>query len=258
MPLDADALPVPDQPGGVLDADDGRQAVLPRDHGAVGHEAADLGDEARDRDEQRRPAGVGVGGDQDVARLEVGLADVADDAGAPLDGPGGDRQADQGAGRHIVAPVGAGDDLAVRGEHPRRGERLVGAERVLALPDEALVDLMGAHDLVELLEREVEDVLLRGEHAGLHEALGLSQQRLLVDEVAADHAVLRILPVADEGPHAVDHPLGLVGLSLALSAAPAGAPAAPAPCSRPPAGPASKRRAPAPGSKFLTLARSTA
>ena len=67
----ADALPVADQPGGVLHAHDGRQAVLARDHRAVGHQAADLGHQALDRDEQRRPAGVGVGGDQDVARLRA-------------------------------------------------------------------------------------------------------------------------------------------------------------------------------------------
>jgi hypothetical protein len=48
----------------------------------------------------------------------------------------------------------------------------------------------------------------------LHEALGFFQQGLLVDEVAADHAVLRVFPVADEGPDPVDHPLGLFGLPL--------------------------------------------
>ena len=47
-----------------------------------------------------------------------------------------------------------------------------------------------------------------------------SQQRLLVDEVAADHAVLRILPVPDEGPDPVDHPLGLVGLLLPVRQGP--------------------------------------
>src|SRR5207253_11029072 len=40
------------------------------------------------------------------------------------------------------------------------------------------------------------------------------EQGLLVDEVAADHAVLRILAVPDEGADAVDHPLGLFGLPL--------------------------------------------
>src|ERR1035437_5056595 len=40
------------------------------------------------------------------------------------------------------------------------------------------------------------------------------QHRLLVNEVAADHAVLRIFPVPDEGPDPVDHPLGLFGLPL--------------------------------------------
>ena len=58
------------------------------------------------------------------------------------------------------------------------------------------------------------------EHVGLHEALGLFQQGLLVHEVAADHAVLRVLPVADEGPHPVDHPLGLFGLLLPVRQGP--------------------------------------
>ncbi len=48
----ADPLPVPDQPGGLLHADDGRQAVFPGDHCAVGHQAAHLRHQARDRDEQ--------------------------------------------------------------------------------------------------------------------------------------------------------------------------------------------------------------
>ena len=79
---------------------------------------------------------------------------------------------------------------------------------------------MGAHDVVELLKREVEDVFLVTNHAGLHEALGFFQQRLLVDEVAADDAVLRILPVPDEGPDPVDHPLGLLGLVLPVRQGP--------------------------------------
>src|SRR6202011_1514993 len=77
-----------------------------------------------------------------------------------------------------------------------------------------------AHDVVELLEREVEDVLLLTKHFGVHEAPGLFQQGLLVNEVAADHAVLWILPVPDEGPDAVDHPLGLVGLALPVRQVP--------------------------------------
>src|SRR5437763_6680662 len=55
---------------------------------------------------------------------------------------------------------------------------------------------------------------------GLHEALGLFEQGLLVQEVAADHAVLRILPVPDEGPNPVDHPLGLFGLPLPVRQGP--------------------------------------
>ena len=48
----ADPLAVGDQPGRVQHADHGRQAVLPGDHRAVGHLAADLGHQAGDRDEQ--------------------------------------------------------------------------------------------------------------------------------------------------------------------------------------------------------------
>jgi hypothetical protein len=75
-PVHADALAVADQAGGVLHADDGGEAVLPRDYGAVGHQAADLRHQALDRDEQGRLAGVREGGDQDVARLEIGLGHV--------------------------------------------------------------------------------------------------------------------------------------------------------------------------------------
>ena len=35
--IDADPLPIPDQPGGMLHPHDGRQAVLPCDHRAMGH-----------------------------------------------------------------------------------------------------------------------------------------------------------------------------------------------------------------------------
>ncbi len=73
---------------------------------------------------------------------------------------------------------------------------------------------------MELLEREVEGVLRLTEHVGLHEALGLLQQGLLVDEVAADDVVLRVLPVPDEGSDPVDHPFGLVGFPLAVRQGP--------------------------------------
>ena len=80
-----------------------------------------------------RPARVRVRGDQDVAGFEIGLRHVEDDAGPALDRAGGNRQADQRVGRHIVATVRAGDDLAIGGEHAGRRERLVRRERVLAL-----------------------------------------------------------------------------------------------------------------------------
>src|SRR5215510_2527886 len=37
--MHADPLPIPDQPGGMLHPHDGRQAVLPCDHRAMGHKA---------------------------------------------------------------------------------------------------------------------------------------------------------------------------------------------------------------------------
>jgi hypothetical protein len=55
---------------------------------------------------------------------------------------------------------------------------------------------------------------------GLDKALGLFHQGLLVHEVAADDEVLRILPVSDEGPDPVDHPLGLMGLPLSVRQGP--------------------------------------
>ena len=40
--MHADPLPISDEPGGLLHAHDGRQAVLPCDHCAMGHQAPDL------------------------------------------------------------------------------------------------------------------------------------------------------------------------------------------------------------------------
>ena len=71
--MHADPLPIADQPGSMLHPHDGRQAVLACDYRAVSHQPAHLRYQALDRDEQRRPAGVRVGGDQDVARFEGGI-----------------------------------------------------------------------------------------------------------------------------------------------------------------------------------------
>src|SRR5205814_10709799 len=57
-------------------------------------------------------------------------------------------------------------------------------------------------------------------HMDMHEAPSIYQQGLFVNEVAADHAVLWILPVPDEGPDAVDHPLGLFGFLLSARQGP--------------------------------------
>src|SRR6185312_9007689 len=81
----ADPLPIPDQPGGMLYPDDGRNAVLPSDHRAMCHQAPHLCHQALDRDEQWRPTGVRVGSNQDVAWLEIGLRHVQDDARPPFD-----------------------------------------------------------------------------------------------------------------------------------------------------------------------------
>src|SRR5579872_7301621 len=54
--MHADPLPIPDQPGRLLHPDDGRQAVLPCDHRAMGHQTPNLGYQALNGDEQGRPA----------------------------------------------------------------------------------------------------------------------------------------------------------------------------------------------------------
>src|SRR5207244_5720251 len=57
--VQADPLPILDQLRGVFYPDDGQQAVFPCDHWAMGHQAPDLGDQARDRHDQGGPAAVG-------------------------------------------------------------------------------------------------------------------------------------------------------------------------------------------------------
>ena len=90
------------------------------------------------------------------------------------------------------------------------------AERVLALADELAIDHLRAHDVFDLGQREEERVFRLVQNARLHQPLGLVEQCPLVHEVPADHAVLRILAIADEGPHPVDHVLGLVGLRVTI------------------------------------------
>ena len=58
--MHADPLPIPDPPGGMLHPHDGRQAVLPGDHCAMGHQDSHLRHEALKLDEympleSRRP-----------------------------------------------------------------------------------------------------------------------------------------------------------------------------------------------------------
>ena len=112
--------------------------------------------------------------------------------------------------------VGPGDDLAVGGEYPRWRQGLERAEVVLAPADEFVVHLMRAHDVVQLLEREEEDVVGVADHAGADETLRLAHEGPFVDEVSADQAVLGILPVPDERADAIDHLLGLLRLARAV------------------------------------------
>src|SRR3954467_6927916 len=76
----ANPLPVPDQLGRPFHSHNRGKAVFPGDDRAMGHQAPDLGHETLDRNEERRPAGVRVGGHEDVAGFEIGLRHVEDDA----------------------------------------------------------------------------------------------------------------------------------------------------------------------------------
>lgn len=67
------------------------------------------------------------------------------------------------------------------------------------------------HDVPELLEPEVEDLFDLAPDV-VHEAFDLSEQGLLVREGTADHAVFVVFPVSGKGAHAVDPPLGVLGL----------------------------------------------
>ena len=214
--METDPFSVLDLFGGAFHTHHGWRAVLPGDHGTVGHHAADLGHQPCDRSEEWGPAGVCLGGDDDVAGFEVGVGDVRDDAGAAFDGSGGHCESEQCAGGKIAAPVGAGYGFAIGGENSGWRERPVGTEIMLALLDELLVDVMGAHDFVEFLETEIENVFPVVQHSVGDETVGLGHQCLFVDGVAADHGVLRIFPVADEGPDTVDLFLGLCSFLMSV------------------------------------------
>ncbi|MNX84084.1 hypothetical protein D3C86_1158670 [compost metagenome] len=86
----------------------------------------------------------------------------------------------------------------------------------LSPADELVIQGMGAHDLVQLLEGEIIDVRNVPDDAGWQEPFGFCEQRLLVDEKALHQAVLGVFAVTDEGPHEIDHPFGFSGLLGAL------------------------------------------
>src|SRR5918998_1520957 len=117
-------------------------------------------------------------------------------------------------GRQVVPSILSAEGLAVRCEHPGWRERLMGPELGLASTDELVVDMLRAHDVAELLERQEVDVLLLAQHVVLRQAVGLVQEGLLVEEVATDHPVLRMFAVPGEGPDTIDHLLGLLGIAL--------------------------------------------
>ena len=83
-------------------------------------------------------------------------------------------------------------------------------------------------DVLQLLESEEEDVFGRSEDVRLRKVFGLLHQGTLVDEIAADHVVLRIFPISDVGTQAVDHRFGLGGPGRAIRRRPERAAGAPA------------------------------
>jgi hypothetical protein len=159
-----------------------------------------LGDKAVDGQEGRSPAGIGVGGDQDVTRFEVGVGDIVDDVGSSFDGPCRDGKTDQRSGRGIDTAVGSGHDLALGGEHAWWAQPFVASKLFFALLDEPVVDAVRPNHVVELFEPQVEDVVSLAEDAGADQAVGFLQQRLPVDEVPADRCRHR------RGCHGIAHP----------------------------------------------------
>lgn len=77
--MHANSLSIHDAPSRVLHTDDGRHTAFARDHGAMSHQPSHLCHQAADRDEQGRPTGVGVGGDEDVAWFKIGPRYVQND-----------------------------------------------------------------------------------------------------------------------------------------------------------------------------------
>ena len=92
----------------ILDSEDGRDAVFPRDDGAVGKDAARLGDEPRDLGEIHGPTRIGELGDQNVALLDLVCIVHGFDHDGPTDGTSmGTGDALQG----VAVPIGAFSNL---------------------------------------------------------------------------------------------------------------------------------------------------
>jgi hypothetical protein len=109
--VDGDGGAVGDPQRGVLDGDDAGDAELAAHDHRVAAERAHGGDDAASRDEQRRPAGVGAVGHQDVARFEGARVGGVEDHARP-----------------------AGDGAAASGRAGEHGARLDGAEPAVRPP----------------------------------------------------------------------------------------------------------------------------
>ena len=132
----------------------GRQAVFACDDRAMGHQPTHFGHQAFDGHEQGRPAGVGEGGDQDIALFQVGIFHVQDDACPSLDDAGGNRQADDGPGWEILSLVLACNDFAIGRHDTRRRQLFIPFVLVFSLGDDPVIQLVACARLREVLQSD--------------------------------------------------------------------------------------------------------
>src|SRR5438105_6021425 len=100
----------------------------------------------------------------------------------------------------MVPLVLTGNDLAVRRDNAGRGELFIYFVVGFSCADDPIIHCMCAYDFAKFFKSEIVYIFFLLNNVGLYKLLGFFQQRLFVNEVAANDAVFWIFAIADQIP----------------------------------------------------------
>ena len=197
-------MPAGDHTGRVVEADHRRDPVLAGHDRAVGHEPANLHDQRGRVDEQRRPAGISEGRDQDLAGVHDLRAGIHDHPRDAFYDPSRGADPRKGARRELGGAGGPGD-LAFARHHPRRPELVIAG--VFLAPGRNQVLHGRARDRsLDVVVVEPPDVVDLGQAPGADELCRDALERAADHEQPAHEHKLGVFADRQARAHAWDQP----------------------------------------------------